>query len=466
MGILEKYQLPGSRNKWFQVTKSDRELPGRRLRIAFLVNSFPLLSETFVLSQITGLIDRGHTVDIYATKYSKGEKYHDDVHKYGLMYRTHFLCDMPKGYMQRAFKLISLIVFAGGWRRPKLVLRTLNFRKFGRSSLSLYLSFTSLPFIREKPYDILHCQFGFSGPLGLSLKQVRAFPGKLLVSFRGIDLTENLINNPGMYDNVFKGADCFLPVSENFRQKLIKEGCCEEKIKVHYSGIDCSRFKYKERTRNSNDVTRIGTVGRLVEKKGIAYAIRAMQLVIASGHNVSYTIMGDGPLRGELQKLISLLRLEKYITITGWLTSDEIIKNLEKAHIFLAPSITSKSGDCEGIPNASKEAMAMGMPVISTWHSGNPELIEDGVSGFLVPERDIYSLSGRIGYLVDHPEIWPSLGRAGREVIESKFEINSLNDDLLNTYFRLTGNGPFGMQNKPMKVVNADEEITEGYKVA
>lgn len=445
MSRLEKYKLPGSKNKWFQVTRNDREYSmnrnkyGRkRLRVAFLINSFPLISETFILNQITGLIDRGHTVDIFATKYSSGIHYHEDIHKYGLLYRTHFLCDMPKGYFRRIIKLINLLIFAGGWKRPKVILRSLNYRKFGRSALSLFLAYSALPFFREKPYDILHCQFGFSGPLGLSLKEIKAFTGKLVISFRGVDITENLINSPGFYDDIFAHADCLLPVSKNFRRKLIMEGCCDDKIKVHYSGVNCSRFKFRERTRKDGEITQIVTVGRLVEKKGIAYAIRAIALALQSGRKLHYTIIGDGILRKDLQNLTELLRVDKSVTIEGWKTSDEVIACLEKAHILLAPSITSKSGDCEGIPNASKEAMAMGLPVLSTYHSGNPELIEDGVSGFLVPERDVYALAAKLEYLIDNPGVWPEIGKKGRKVIEDKFEINKLNDGLIETYYRLT----------------------------
>ncbi|MEX2635138.1 MAG: glycosyltransferase [Balneolales bacterium] len=337
-------------------------------------------------------------------------------------------------------KLLAMLLFAGGWKKPKMLLRTLNFTKFGRTAMSLYLAYAALPFVREKPYDILHCQFGFSGPLALSLKQVKAFNGKLVISFRGVDITQNLISNPKIYDNIFREADCLLPVSKNFKQKLIKEGCDPAKIKVHYSGIDTTRFKYTERNRNLEDITQIYSIGRLVEKKGFAYGIKAIALSVASGHKVNYTIIGDGPLREKLQNLISLLNLEKYITLAGWMTRDEIIHKLDDAHLLLTPSITSKSGDCEGVPNASKEAMALGIPVLSTYHSGIPELIEDGVSGFLVPERDVNALAHKLDFLIDNPGIWPQISRSGREVIETKFEINKLNNELLDTYRELLNN--------------------------
>jgi colanic acid/amylovoran biosynthesis glycosyltransferase len=107
---------------------------------------------------------------------------------------------------------------------------------------------------------------------------------------------------------------------------------------------------------------------------------------------------------------------------------------LAQSHILIAPSVTAADGDEEGIPNTLKEAMAMGLPVISTVHAGIPELVNDGVSGFLVPERDVEALADRLMRLVDQPETWAAMGRAGRRQIEAEFDTDRLNDDLLVLY--------------------------------
>ncbi|MEX1136346.1 MAG: glycosyltransferase [Balneolales bacterium] len=444
--------------------KRDRDLPKdvtqngkEKLRIAFFVGSFPLISETFILNQITGLIDRGHTVDIFASRYVSDVKFHGSIDKYDLMRKTHFL-NLPNRPLHRLFRFFNLLFFSDGWKRPKVIARTLDYRRYGRSALTLSLACTAILFFKKKPYDILHCQFGSSGPQVLSLKKVKAVTGKLVISFRGVDLTGSLINKPDRYKNVYKHADYFFPVSKSFRQKLIVDGCDQDKIKVHHSGIDCSRFEFMERSRKDGDITSIVTIGRLVEKKGIAYAIRAIALTVASGRRIKYTIIGDGVLRGDLQSLIRLLRLDNYVTLVGSKTSDEVIDHLAKAHIFLAPSVTSKSGDSEGIPNTLKEAMAMGIPVISTFHSGIPELIEDKKSGFLVPERDVNALAKRLEFLIDNPGTWPEIGRASRKVIESKFEINKLNDELIDTYKQLIGRKSYDSKNKESNVLNGNKQ--------
>lgn len=107
---------------------------------------------------------------------------------------------------------------------------------------------------------------------------------------------------------------------------------------------------------------------------------------------------------------------------------------LNNAHLFIAPSVTAKDGNQDAPINVLKEAMAMGLPAISTDHGGIPELVEDGVSGFLVPERDVDALVEKLGYLIEHPEIWTEMGRAGRAYVEAHYDLNKLNDQLVAIY--------------------------------
>jgi colanic acid/amylovoran biosynthesis glycosyltransferase len=100
----------------------------------------------------------------------------------------------------------------------------------------------------------------------------------------------------------------------------------------------------------------------------------------------------------------------------------------------MAPSVTAADGDQEGIPNVIKEAMAMGIPVLATRHSGIPELVEEGLSGFLVSERDTDALTDRLIHLIDHPEIWPEMGKAGRDYVKKHYDINKLNDRMVEIF--------------------------------
>jgi colanic acid/amylovoran biosynthesis glycosyltransferase len=125
--------------------------------------------------------------------------------------------------------------------------------------------------------------------------------------------------------------------------------------------------------------------------------------------------------------------------LLGWMRQEEIREWLYKTDILLAPSVTSRNGDQEGTPVAILEALARGLPVLSTQHSGIPEVIQHGESGILVPERDVTAFTDKLEYLLSHPEIWPEMGRKGRCYVEEHHSIDRLNDELVEIYRRLAG---------------------------
>lgn len=404
------------------------------MRIAFLTQEFPCISNTFILNQIVGLIDRGHDIDILGSRVGDLYNTHTDFYKYDLLDRMRYI-PKPRNYMHRVFKAAYLL--AKPYAQHKATLNALNVWKYGIRVMSLTGLYTALSFLKEKPYDIVHCQFGPFGVAAIPLLQQGVITGKLVTSFRGSDITKNLSLNPGIYDNLFKAGHLFLPVSKNFKDILVEEGCAENKIVIHHSGIACNRFVYADRHRAENEVTKILFIGRLVEKKGVIYAIQAIARILALGKKISLTIIGDGPLRKEIDRFVAGQGIGDHVCMIGQKTQEEVINYLQNSHILVAPCITAENNEQEGIPNVIKEAMATGMPVISTVHSGIPELIEDCVSGCLVPERDLEALIERLIYLTDHPEIWPMMGKAGRNKIESEFDINKLNDELVKLYQHL-----------------------------
>ncbi len=353
--------------------------PERPMRILFVVGYFPVLSETFITNQITKLIDKGHEVFIYSFRKGNFKKVHADVNKYHLLKRT-------------------------------------SYGRFPR---------------KAPPFDIIYCQFGVQGIKLLRSKKRYKFKSKLVTCFRGSDISCYLKRRPRAYRALFGGGgDLFLPVCKFFKQKLIKQKCNPKKIVIHHSAIDCEKFSYKKRTLNPGEKIRIVTVGRLVEKKGMKFSIRAIAKLVKKYPHIQFTIVGDGPLREQLALLIKTLKLEDHVTLYGPATHDEVIKILNKAHLFILPSINGSDGNQEGIPNALKEAMASGIPVVSTFHAGIPELIEDGVSGLLALQRNSGDLAKKIQYLIMHPEKWVSMGQAGRKKVEQEFEIENTVDKL------------------------------------
>jgi colanic acid/amylovoran biosynthesis glycosyltransferase len=406
------------------------------MRIAFLLGRFPSLSETFILNQITGLLDRGHEVDIYARKPDDGSKVHPDVEKYKLLDRVIYR-NMPSNALLRAFGGIGLAVEGLG-RNGGVIVRSLNISRFGREAASLKLLYWAAAlFKRGQRYDIVHGHFGPNGMLALALRQVGAInaDAKIVTTFYGYDVHRYPRNHgQDVYRELFAQTEKVLALSQTMRRDVIALGCPDNKAIVHHIGTDPGRFRLSVRQPAADGVVRLVSIARLVEKKGLEFAIQAVAKVAAGGQRVSYDIVGDGDLRGRLESVIRDLNVSQIVHLLGWQTQQQVVEILDRSHLLLAPSVTAASGDQEGTPVALMEAMAMGLPVISTHHSGIGEVVRDGVCGYLVPERDIEALAEKIMALAAHPEKWGPMGLAGREIVEAEFDTSKLADELLRLY--------------------------------
>ncbi len=405
------------------------------MKILFVVGPFPLPSETFILNQLTGLIERGHEIHIYATQRAEvSDILHADVEKYDLLKRTRFRKQVPMGKISSRLGRMRLACELG-ISDPGMLYRALNAKKYVKR-ISSQVIIADVQSLRGLPrFDIIHCHFGFHGNRAMALREIGALQGKLITTFHAVDLTVNLnVSGRHVYDNLFAKGDLFLPISQRWRQRLIELGCDDARIRVHHMGIDCKRFTFRSREPSGDGPLKIASVARLVEKKGLEYGIRAVARLKKDCPNVEYTIVGDGPLRADLERLIGGLDLQDCVRLAGWQEQHRIVEIMEKSHIFMAPSVTASNGDQEGIPVVLMEAMAMGLPVVSTRHSGIPELVEDGLSGCLVPERDVDGLYEKLKYLSDNPDQWVEMGRQGRKIVEEQYDINVLNDRLVQMY--------------------------------
>ena len=405
------------------------------IKIAFIIDNFPKLSETFILNQITGLIDRGHEVDIYANNFVREDKTHFDIERYALFDKTYY-------YGQSSHKVINILNAVAlsclhFTRNPIAVMRSWNYFKLDRHRVfsKTLLPHMIIPFLKSKKYDIINCHFGYNGLKATYLKKLGVLQGKIVTTFHGLDITNYLDSfGENVYEQLFDTGDLFLPISHLWQKRLIEIGCNPQKIIVHHMGIDCQQFLFQPRTISNNKVTRLVTVARLVEKKGIEYGIRAVAQLAKIHPNLEYWIVGDGELNKSLNKLIRELKVERIVKLCGWKEQQEVAEILSRANIMLAPSVTSENGDKEGIPIVLMEAMAVGLPVVSTFHSGIPELIEDGVSGFLVAEKDVELLVQKLDYLIRHPQACLDVSRAARRKIENSHDLNLINDKLVNIY--------------------------------
>ena len=305
------------------------------------------------------------------------------------------------------------------YTRKKMNVDRFPFRKIKylpRSANEIAKSF------KKKKIKLIHARFGSTGVSLMNVKKRLGIP--MLTSFHGFDLP-SVKDNCSSYQKklpmLFRVGDLFTVPSQHMKRKLIKWGCPPGKIRIMYSGIDLNRFTYIEREPKTENIT-ILAVGRLHKKKGFRYLVKAFKKVVEQHPTSQLVIVGEGDERETLKKLISDLKLSRHVRLLGLIPHTEMSELLNQADIFCLPSITTNDGNQEGIPNAIKEAMATGLPIVSTFHGGIPELVTDKWEGLLVPEKNVGLLAIKIKYLIQNPSVRMEMGKRGREKVENSFD--------------------------------------------
>jgi colanic acid/amylovoran biosynthesis glycosyltransferase len=429
----------------------------RPLQIAFFLGTFPVLSETFILRQITGLLDLGHRVDIFADLRS-ADVQQPEVEQYKLMERTVFMdmppectpwelpirpitgetwipaCEMPVGNFGRLAKAIPVFLKCFS-SHPRLAVACLRQKNYGfqAESLSVLYRLRKLLDAATK-YDVLHAHFG---PTANSFRFIRElWKVPFIVSFHGYDFTTvPRKHGANVYEKLFQTADFITVNSEFSRSRVLNLGAPVEKLHKLPVGLNPEQFSFRERTLKPGETVRILSIGRLVPIKGHEFAIQAVEQLRQKQSNIHYEIVGDGPERSHLEKIIQSRGLSKQVTLRGALVGSLLEETVDRAHIFLLPSV-SIEGDAEGQGLALQEAQAAGLPVVATENGALPEGMLPDKSGFLIPERNAAALSDRLSYLVEHPEIWPMLGRNGRDFVTANYDIGHLNRQLIDLYMK------------------------------
>jgi len=408
------------------------------MKIAFFVNTFPALSQTFILSQIVSLTADDHEVDIFARKRGDNRIINSHIDKLNLKNMTVYYGWRYGPRDKSILKYLELLTnfIRAGIASPGMLSRFLSATRCGRRMGSLSRLNDIFKLLQMKPlrYDIIHCHFGPNGNTAAILKKIGFLEGKIITTFHGYDMSRYIsVRGEKAYETLFDVGDLFLPVSEKWKSGLISLGCSENKIRVHRMGVELDRVRKMRRIGDEATINLL-TVGRLVEKKGIAYAIRAVAETMKAYPALNYRIVGDGPLRDQLEDLIGELGIAENVRLLGPRSHDEVFALLNDTDIFLAPSVTDTNGDQEGIPVTLMEAMAHGLPVLSTRHSGIPELVEDGVHGFLVPERDVDALAVKLTCLVADAGMRLKMGAAGRKFVSDNYDNRKLNEELVEIY--------------------------------
>ena len=406
--------------------------------IAFILQSFPVLSETFILNQITGLLARGHDVDVFALHRNPSLETHAEVEEFSLADRSYYSSSVPRGRVARMAK--GLALYAAYLRRnPLKILRSTNLVKHGRKSPFITPLYFTIP-IRDRgkyDYDIIQCHFGTIGNWAASLRHLGIITGKIVTMFHGVDIREGIDSGGDIYDLLKAEGDCFLSISAYNRHHLLEFGFPEERILHHPVGVDTSFFGHPgNRPYERDREIRILSVARLVEEKGLDTGILAFRKLVERLPNlrVSYRILGSGPLEKKLCALAAELGVSGSVVFLGEGNAERVREEMQKADVYLLPS------NNEALPVSLMEASSTGLPVVASNVGSVWELVQDRVSGFVVRKGDADDLADKLLYLVLHPEIRAEMGRAGRAHIKAHYDINVLNDRLVDLYGRLLSN--------------------------
>lgn len=396
------------------------------MKICFLVNSYPKLSETFILNQAIGLQERGHDVCFIADSPANEQISHPEIKEYGFEQRTEYY-SMPSSRLKRLLKspvpVIKLLK-----RNPKDVVESLKFWEYGKPSLSLKMLYLASSFSRFKDLDVIHAHFGPNGKNLQPLRSAGILENEIITSFYGRDASETLQNDPNAFKELFDSQGKITVLSEDMKQKLTSKGCPEIKIEKVPLCIDTDKFELEN---TQNEIPKILTVARFTEKKGLKYAVEALSEI---DEEFEYHMVGDGELREKIEKQVEQHSLEDKVVFHGWMTNEEVKEKMQESDIFLLPSIIASDGDQEGTPTVLLEAQATGLPVVSTYHAGIPEIVEDGKTGLLSEEKDVESLSENLMKLIENLELRREFGKAGREYIEHNHSMEKVSKRLENIY--------------------------------
>ena len=406
---------------------------------------FPKLSESFILNEIVELLKNGHDIQIFSIVKPWEEVVHDEVDKYQILERTHYFCckNLLKINLISCSKYLIYIIiqdlydfrlFNQAVSKPKVIHKKssilhLNQKikskihtigRFGIACMHRFILDLKMAYfatiLEKSDVELIHTHFANMGGIARRLSKMLGLQYTVTAHAFEIFMNPNIKK---LNQNLFDAVYVFTPSKYN-KQYLIDLTICEQnKIEIIHATINPKKFV---RTKQC-DTKQIIMVARLVEKKGMVYMIEAMKDIAMQHPESVLKIIGDGPLCDELNGLVRKYNLDKNVKFLGSLSDEEYYKELGGSIIAVLPCIITENGDRDVCPLTLQEAMAMELPIVSTNVHSIPELIDDGISGILVPPKNEKALADAVIELLNNPVLRYDMGINGRKKINEEFNI-------------------------------------------
>jgi colanic acid/amylovoran biosynthesis glycosyltransferase len=286
-----------------------------------------------------------------------------------------------------------------------------------------------LGFCQRQKIDLVHIYLGTEA--ARLLPYLRREQRPKIISFHGADVSDALSDDS--LKALIRHSDLFMTRSHSLRNALIQRGCDPERILLNPTGVpvppECRQLSWSDR-----EPTRILQACRFVAKKGIDVSLEAIAILARQGLPIEFTLVGDGPERASIEQQIQTEGIGQAVKLVDFLPNDQLLALMQQQHLFIHPSRETATGDREGIPNALLEAMALGNLVITTRHSGIPEVIEHGENGLLIEEAKAEPLAQAITEAINHRSSLQEMALRGYERVKSDFSIEACQKTLLDNY--------------------------------
>ena len=402
------------------------------MKVAYLVSRFPTVTETFVLREFSAVADEGIEVELHALFPTNDAIVQPDAEPWVQRLQRPGAGEgalaLGAWLLRRPLRTLGTLgtVIAGHARRPALLVRALA---------TVPLAAAHARRFRRARVDHVHAHFANYPTLAAWVAHRLAG-----VSYSFTPHAHDLFVHQAMLARKAADAAFVVAISEYNRAFLLEQAGPDIEVPIVRYGVDPARFPFRVRPANGDAPPRIACVARLLAYKGHTVLLRALAGAPPPLAHAELELVGDGPLRAELEAEVAALGLREHVRFHGAVAQPVVADVLARADVFALPSVISPDGDREGIPNALIEAMAAGLPAVSTYHSGVPELIEDGRTGYLAQPGDVDDLRAALVRALTEPDPAPR-AEAARAVVEAEFNSHRSARRLVELFGAVSGAG-------------------------